>query len=155
MASIKAWRITAATYQDSAFSGEGAKEYGGRFNSVGTPLVYTAGSLALATLELMANLNNRRRLMGRVQIPVFFDEEHVLIQNASDLPDGWDASQYGEATQEIGDQWVRSQKSLVLRVQSAVVPEEHNYLINPTHPDFESIEIGDPKPLSPDPRLVN
>jgi len=155
VASIKAWRITSATYQDSAFSGEGAKEYGGRFNSVGTPLVYTAGSLALATLELMANLNNRRRLMGRVQIPVFFDEEHVLIRNAGDLPNGWDASQYGETTQEIGDRWVRSQKSLVLRVPSAVVPEEHNYLINPTHPDFESLEIGDPKPLSPDPRLVN
>lgn len=154
MASITAWRISAARYAETAFSGEGAKQYGGRFNSVGVPLVYTSGSLALATLELLARIRRRQRLVDRVCLSVTFDEDDVLAYGASDLPDGWDARPYGAASQRVGDAWVRSQSSLVLRVPSVVVPRESNYLINPRHPDVDRLEIGAPEPLDPDPRIT-
>jgi len=152
---ITAWRITPARYKDTAFGGEGAKEYGGRFNRVGTPMVYTSESLALATLELLTKINSRSRAKGRVCLPVRFDEAQVLVREEDDLPEGWDARPYGPASQEIGDAWVRSQASLVLRVPSIVVPREHNYLINPRHPDASDLEIGEPEPLDLDPRILS
>jgi hypothetical protein len=67
---ITAWRITSEKYADTAFSGEGAKEYSGRFNSVGIPVVYTSASISLATLEPLAKARERQRLSGRVALPV-------------------------------------------------------------------------------------
>lgn len=153
MSTIDAWRITSAEYQDEAFTGKGAKQYGGRFNSIGTPVVYTADSLALATLELLANTNKRSRLAGHVCIPVSFEEKQVLVRDREELPDGWDARPYGPVSQQVGDRWIRSEESLILRVPSVVMPREHNYLINPNHPNVGSPEIGEPEPLNPDPRL--
>lgn len=154
MGTITAWRISPAQYQDAAFSGAGAKKYGGRFNSVGTPMAYASASLALATLELLARTNKRQRLTGRVVLPVTFQEEHVTIYDAGDLPIGWDARPYGPASQQVGDAWAEAQASLVARVPSVVVPSEHNYLINPRHPDAGALAFGEPRPLRPDPRLV-
>lgn len=153
MSKITAWRITAKTYQDTAFSGAGAEEYGGRFNSVGTPVVYTSESLSLAMLELLVKAGERQRLTGRVFISVVFREEHVTAYDREALPDGWDERPYGPASQQVGDEWVEAEASLVLRVPSVVVPLEHNYLINPRHPDAEELEVGTPQPLEPDPRL--
>lgn len=153
MSSTTAWRITSEKYADTAFSGKGAEEYGGRFNSVGTPVVYTSESISLATLELLAKAGKRRRLSGRVVLPAAFDEKRVIVYEKEDLPEGWDARPYGPASQQVGDQWVESEASAVLRVPSVVVPAEHNYLINPRHPEFEELEIGEPRPLAPDPRL--
>lgn len=149
---ITAWRISPAEYRSTAFSGEGAKEYGGRFNSVGTPIIYTAGSLALAMLELLVRVNSRRRLQNRVCLPVQFRDTHVAEQ-AAELPDDWDARPYTAASQQMGDAWIQSERSLVLRVPSVVVPQEPNYLINPRHPHFDELEFGDPTPLQLDPRL--
>ena len=154
MGEIKVWRITSEKYAESAFSGEGAETYGGRFNSVGTPVVYTSESLALATLEMLAKLNERRRLADRVCIPAVFDEDQVVVCKENDLPDVWDVRPYAPASQRIGDQWVADEESLVLRVPSVVVPREHNYLINPHHPDIGDLEIGEPEPLKPDPRIL-
>ncbi|MCS3698609.1 RES family NAD+ phosphorylase [Salinibacter ruber] len=153
MSKTTAWRITSEKYAETAFSGEGAKEYGGRFNSPGTPVVYTSESISLATLELLAKAGGRRRLSRRVVLPVTFREEHLITQGAEDLPGGWDDRPYGSASQQVGDKWVQSGRSLVLRVPSVVVPAEHNYLINPEHPTFGELEIGEPRPLKPDPRL--
>ena len=153
MNTITAWRITAEKYLDTAFSGRGAEEYGGRFNRVGTPLVYASESLSLATLELLAQTGSRRRLRGRVAIPVTFSDDYVAERTADELPEGWDQRPYGSASQEVGEAWIESEESLVLRVPSVVVPVEHNYLINPQHPDVLDLETGEPRPLNPDPRL--
>lgn len=154
MGEIKVWRITSEKYAGSTFSGKGAETYGGRFNSVGTPVVYTSGSLALATLEMLAKLNERGRLADRVCIPAVFDEDQVVACETSDLPELWDARPYVPASQKVGDRWVDNEESLVLRIPSVVVPREHNYLINPTHPDFDDLEIGEPELLEPDPRIL-
>ncbi len=86
-------------------------------------------------------------------LPVAFDEPQVIAYEGKDLPEGWDARPYGPASQQVGDQWIESEASVVLRVPSVVVPAEHNYLINPGHPEFGELEIGEPRPLRPDPRL--
>jgi RES domain-containing protein len=151
---IKAWRITSEKYAGSAFSGEGAEAYGGRFNSVGTPVVYTSASLALATLELLAKLNERRRLANRVCIPVVLDEGRVVACEASGRPDSWDARPYVPASQEIGDRWVGNEESLVLRVPSVVALREHNDLIPPEHPDVEELGIGESERLDLNLRIL-
>ncbi len=153
MSKTTAWRITPEKYADTAFSGEGAKEYGGRFNSVGTPVVYTSESISLATLELLAKAGRRQRLSGRVVLPAAFDEKRVIAYEEEDLPEDWNERPPGPASQKIGDEWIESEASVVLKVPSVVVPPEYNYLINPGHPEFEEIEIGEPRPLNPDPRL--
>ena len=150
---ITAWRITQAQYQDTAFSGEGAKRYGGRFNSVGVPVVYTAESMALATLELLVRVNQRKHLDAYVRIPASFSSDHVTVPDA--LPEAWDARPYGPVSQAVGDEWARSESSLVLKVPSVVEPMESNYLINPLHPDRGALDIGDPMPLRLDPRLLD
>ena len=150
---ITAWRITQAQYQDTAFSGEGARQYGGRFNSVGVPVVYTAESIALATLELLVRVNQRKHLKRYVRISARFSRDHVTVPES--LPAGWDAHPYSSASQAVGDKWAQGQQSLVLKVPSVVEPMESNYLINPLHPDYDALEIGDPTPLQLDARLLN
>ena len=154
MSSITAWRISPARYQATAFSGEDAKEHGGRWGSVGTPLVYTSASLALATLELLVRIGARERLGERVCLPITFRDAHVQVRNIGDLSDGWDARPYTAISQAIGDRWVDAGASLVLRLPSVVVPTEYTYLINPRHPAFDEVELGRPRPLQLDPRLL-
>jgi RES domain-containing protein len=137
------WRIVDPKYAESAFSGIGAEIAGGRFNSKGRRMVYTAGSVSLAMLEQLVQANKRRRLRGHVCIPVTFEETFVEAHDADSLPKGWDARPYRHASQDFGDRWLREQRSLVLCVPSVVVPQEYNYLINPSHPDMGAVEIGD------------
>lgn len=145
------WRITHARYADEAFGGEGARRYGGRFNSPGVPMIYTAGSLALATLELLVRLNQRRRMAPYVRRSASFPARLLLIPDA--LPAGWDDLPYGSSSQEWGDVWIRDETSLALKVPSVVEPLESNYLINPRHPAFDQLKLGEPAPLRIDPRL--
>jgi RES domain-containing protein len=116
-------------------------------------VVYTSESISLATLELLAKAGQRQRLSGRVVLPVTFDENHVIAYETEDLPEGWDEGPYGPVSQTVGDRWVESEASAVLRVPSVVVLAEHNYLINPRHPEVEELEVGEPRPLAPDLRL--
>ncbi|GAB5521758.1 MAG: RES family NAD+ phosphorylase [Rhodothermales bacterium] len=148
------WRITHERYQADAFSGLGAERYGGRFNSPGHRLVYTASSISLALLELLVQANSRERLKQHVCIPATFDGEWVEQPSVDALPAGWNARPYGRASQAFGDQWLREQRSLVLSVPSIVNPYERNCLINPAHPYFGRIELGEPVPAPFDSRLA-
>ena len=124
----------------------------GRWHSQGQRVVYSSSSLALATLELFVNLQNRRQLgryvKSRILIP-----EGLVTELGADLaaafvrdPDGFDA-------RGCGDAWLSGKTSCVLRVPSRVVPEEANYLLNPLHPDFGKITAMT-EPYVSDPRLL-
>ena len=134
----EAWRIVKEKYARSAFDGEGARRAGGRFNSPGRPVVYTSESLALAELEILGNLGSY--VAFRVRIP----DEHISELDRSTLPDHWRDDPAPQAVRRIGDRWHQSGRSLALRVSSAVVPSEDNVLINPEHPEIDSIEIDGP-----------
>jgi RES domain-containing protein len=149
----RGWRIAKASHAAAAFDGEGARLYGGRWNSPGTALVYTAESEALAALELLVHLRAPQLLAAYVSIPADFDEELVQSLAAASLPSGWRRYPAPSALQQIGDRWVLEARSVVLRVPSAVVPRESNFLLNPLHRDFARVALGRPVPFEFDARL--
>jgi RES domain-containing protein len=151
---ITAWRIAKRRHAENAFDGEGARRYGGRWNSPGRPAVYVSESRALATLEILAGLETPAMMPAYVLIKVEFDHRLVTEFDVQRLPKGWNASPPGDATQKIGDDWLDSAASVALRVPSAVVPGEFNYVMNPLHPGFRAVKIGRPEQLYLDPRIL-
>jgi len=137
------------------FSGVGAETYGGRFNSPGNKVVYTAGSLSLGILELVLQGNKKERLHGLVYATASFDSELVNTIDVGDLPDNWDARPATSESQLFGDGWIQAQESVVLRVPSVVVPDEYNYMLNPNHPSFDHVEIGEVREIDLDSRLIH
>ena len=151
---LTAYRITQKKYLATAFDGEGAKLNGGRWNSLGTRMVYTAGSLSLATLEILVHTEDISTIYGLYSvIPVEFDESLVQKMDVETLPRRWNAPETIANTQIIGDEWIRSMSSVLLAVPSAVTIHEKNFLINPIHPDFPQITLGPGFEFEPDPRL--
>jgi len=154
MADVTVWRLTHERYAKSAFSGEGARRHGGRFNSEGTPIVYASESLALAVLETLTGVEHYHQLRSYTFFRVRLSGEMASGLSETDLPDGWDQHPLSSQSQQVGDQWTRREASVALRVPSVVVPYSHNYLLNPSHPSFEEIEIGAGESLPVDRRLI-
>jgi len=152
---ITAWRITKEKYQDTAFTGKGAEDSGGRWNSQGTRIVYASSSVSLSILEILVNLERNLVFSSYVVIPIRFDDSLLFQLNDDDLPEGWAALPPPVTSQYVGDEWVISKSSLILGIPSAVVPIETNYMINPGHPGIDKITIGKPIPLPFDERLEN
>lgn len=150
----RAWRIVKERHVETAFDGEGARLFGGRWNSPGVPAVYASESRALATLEVLAGLQTNSLLPGYVLIPAEFDGSLVVAIELDEVPADWRQNPPAPSTQRLGDDWIARGKSAVLRVPSALVPKESNFVLNPRHPDFSAIRVQEPEPLSMDPRLL-
>lgn len=148
---IKAWRIVKSKHAGSAFEGEGARLFGGRWNSVGTRMVYTSASRSLAALETLVHLNPPV-FFDFVIIPVTFDRR--LVETLKDLPQNWREEPPVRSGQLTGDAWIREKRSAVLEVPSAVMPGEFNFLLNPMHPDFRKLKTGEPDTFTFDRRLL-
>jgi RES domain-containing protein len=151
---VGAWRLLKTRYLAGAFDGEGAREFGGRWNSPGVPVVYLAESLALAALEVLVHLQDAGPLPAYSAIPVHFDARLMHTLSAQDLPADWRTSPPPAVLRAIGDAWVRSGKSVVLAVPSAVVESERIFLLNPAHRAFRKVRIGPAQPFAMDARLV-
>lgn len=149
-----AWRIVKTKRAATAFDGEGARRAGGRWNSVGTPMVYTSATIALASLEILVHLEDSSVLPHYSVLPVEFDAAQVIELNSAKLPPNWRDAVAPAVLQQISDAWVSAQNSVILRVPSVIVPSENNYLINPRHPDFATLKIGPPQPFEFDSRLL-
>ena len=147
------WRITTRRFVDTAFSGEGARLFGGRWNRPGQSLVYTAESRSLALLEMLVQDDPLRAhyVLIPAFVPATVSTEHL---QAASLPKGWRSLAERAQLQALGANWLRESRSCVLAVPSAVVPAELNFLINPLHPDFAGITVGQPEPLETDLRLI-
>ncbi len=150
---ITVWRITKARLARHAFDGQGARRFGGRWNSKGTPMVYTAGSQALAVLEMLVHLQDAGLLEHYRFIPVTIDQELVQEMDLAILPKNWNRRPAPLVTAAIGDAWIAAGASPVLRVPSVVIPNEYNYLLNPAHHDFAKLRIGKPVGYRMDVRL--
>ena len=147
------WRLCAAKYADCAYDGEGAKLYGGRWTPAGMPVAYCAESRALAVVEVLANVDEPERLFDLAWTFVPAEVPSELIESPARFPDSWRQYPHSSATQEFGATWPKDARSVTLRVPSAVVPGEFNYLINPAHDDFKRVKIGSPEEFAFDPRL--
>jgi RES domain-containing protein len=146
-------RIVTARFAEVAFSGEGARRYGGRWNRKGVPLVYTAGSQSLAMLEMLVQDEplRARYTMIPAQIPA---DLTIARLNREQLPSDWRDAAALETLRALGSEWAVGLTSGVLAVPSAVVPNETNYLLNPRHPDFGRIAVGAAQELITDLRLM-
>ncbi len=148
------YRIVSPKWAHDAFSGEGARLMGGRWNSPGRAMVYLGGSRALAALEMLVHLTSpmSRQLPFRI-LEVKILRELVTNYPAKILPKGWRSSPVTKSTQEIGDDWIDASSQLAISVPSVMIPEETNILLNPHHPDYKKIVVGGAKEFSFDKRL--
>lgn len=151
---MRVWRICARRHAAHAFSGQGARSYGARWNHRGVAIVYTAGSLSLATLELFVNLDPDEAPDDLVAIAaVIPDHVSLLHVREDELAADWRQYPAPATLQDIGSAWAASGATAVLAVPSAVIPEETNYLLNPAHADFARIEFELPQAFHFDPRM--
>jgi RES domain-containing protein len=150
---LSVWRLTTARFARSAFSGEGARLYGGRWNRKGVLLVYTAASQSLAMLEMLVQDEplRARYVIIEARIPKSVTIDRIKIE---DLPPEWREIEAREQLRAIGTEWARNRNAAVLAVPSAVIPAELNYLINPLHPHFRRIKIAKPQKFETDLRLI-
>lgn len=151
---FQVWRLCKGEYVETAFSGIGARDYPGRWNQKGWPVVYTAASLSLAALEYFVHLDpdlmpeNLMAIAATIPASV-----RITRLTVDDLPGNWRDTPAPDILSQIGTEWLRSKETAVLAVPSVIVPVEVNYLINPAHRDFRKIRIGAPQPFTFDPRM--
>ena len=140
---ITAYRVCRAIH--ARLDGEGSKLAGGRWNSPGHAVVYLAESVALAVLENLVHMSRENFPSGYVVVKVAVPDSLLVLS----LDHHWRLG----GQQDIGDSWLASLWSPVLKVPSAVVPGAYNFLLNPEHPDFSRIRVEPPVPFRFDERL--
>jgi RES domain-containing protein len=149
-----AWRIVRAVRLRTALTGEGSRVYGGRWNSRGTSVIYVSEHESLAALELFVHTMPLVPTERYFSLRVDWDDKLTEYFPIKNLPRGWDAEPPMSASMQIGDEWVRSARSLALALPSLLSKSEINFLLNPKHPDFKKVKVGPPVEYRFDPRLL-
>lgn len=153
---VHGYRLVKKKWAREAFTGEGARLFGGRWNSRGYPCVYLAGSESLAMLEVMVHLESYALLHQYQLYRVGIAQPEVDHLGKEDIPDNWRDELAPEETAVIGNRWLdRDPPGLALAVPSIIVPRELNYLLNPSSPNYSDL-VGAAELLdfNPDPRLL-
>jgi len=151
---ITAFRVVKERHAADAFTGEGSRGFGGRWNHKGAGVVYLSDSLALAALEQFIHLGR-----GGLHIPfVYFtieipDHVSVTVIEPDALPKDWRREPPPNSTKNLGSQWVKSKISALLRVPAVILPLGFNYIANIAHPGFRDIKISDPESFTFDSRM--
>jgi RES domain-containing protein len=151
---ITAWRLLKKSLAKHAFDGEGARLFGGRWNSPGTRMVYCSATASLALLEVFANVQRPDFAAQFVLISCTFDESLVAQLDVKDLPTDWRSSPGPPELQQMGDAWIQDGETPILAVPSAIIEHEQNYLLNPQHAAFRRIKRARAKPFTFDLRLL-
>jgi RES domain-containing protein len=120
-------------------SGEGSKKWGGRWNSPGLAVVYTSGVISLSLLELLIYQSSYEEIVINHLMRIKVPENVYQSLSTSSLKAGWQHDI--EYCRFIGNEFLQNKNALMLKVPSAIIPEEHNFLINPLHPDFEKCSL--------------
>jgi RES domain-containing protein len=146
------WRVVKRQHAATAFDGNAAQRFGGRWNSPGRRAVYASATKSLALLEILVHLDAGGPLPEFVAF-TFAVDDRLITPPTVRLPRDWRSARGMATTQEIGDAWLVSAQGLALAVPSAIVPEELSYVVNPTHPAFAALSFGRAQPFTLDPRL--
>jgi RES domain-containing protein len=150
---MQAFRIVKKRHALDAFSGEGARAYGGRWNEPGVPMVYAACTRALAALESLAHFAGAERRIAFVIYELEVPDALVMQLPVARLPPDWRREEPSASTQAIGSDWQRRGQSVALLVPSVLIPQESCLLLNPEHPDTDKVTIRFPEPFEFDGRL--
>lgn len=148
---MEVYRVSKRQYQQDII-GTGAYLAGGRWNTAGNYILYTAASRSLAILEVLIHIS-RNRPLDDYSIAVLYIPDKLFIDavNPANLMANWREAY--KQTQPIGDQWLVDKPSLSLKVPSAIVKAEYNYLLNPNHEAFNQIKVLDYEPFQFDERF--
>jgi RES domain-containing protein len=136
------WRLCRAPFAD--LSGEGARRFGGRWNSPGRPVVYAASTAALAVLEVRVHLDLSPELLPDDYVLAKIDFDDLATEVVTAVP---------PEPRILGDGWLAERRSPLLEVPSVIVPESTNLLFNPTHPAADAARIAFTRPFEFDRRL--
>ena len=147
---MKVYRISNIKYTEH-LNGEGAYRVGGRWNSKGIRMVYTSTSIALASLEVLVHTDGLPIPKGMILLT--FDVPDKYIQQLENPPLNWNEIPPKGAAKVVGDEFVRSEKVLGLKVPSAIIPEEYNVLLNPMHTDMNRVKLISQRDYAFDGRL--
>jgi RES domain-containing protein len=154
---VDVWRLTRPDYAND-LAGEGNRQFGARWNSPGTGVVYASDHLSLCVLETFVHLPNALRLL----LPLMTAVTMALPNDASgldvsrrDLPDDLYDIATARRCRAIGDAWLSEQRHLILTAPSLVVPQERNVMINPAHPLMRRVKIVSVEEFKLDPRLAS
>jgi RES domain-containing protein len=150
---MRVWRIARKVYDP--LDGEGPRRFGGRWNSRGAPVVYTAGHLSLSVLEVLVHadpdLIPNDLAVFEIEVPDGISTEQVPVET---LPEDWQTIPEHRVCRQLGDAWLERGEKCVLSVPSAIIPEETNYLINPAHAESARVRVVRSRPFVFDPRLL-
>lgn len=146
------YRIAKRPYAD--LSGTGARLYGGRWNSEGRSMVYLTSSRSLAVLEALVHLSPTNLPLDFCIMTIDAPDNFAEIK-VEQLPQNWNDYPEPNSLKHIGKDFLLKQKHLFLKVPSAIVNEEYNYLLNPLHPDAGLVKIISTQPFAFDQRLTN
>lgn len=147
------YRIAREKYQND-LSGTGAEINGGRWNNKGTKVLYTASSIALAMTEVAVHIPFGIFPNGYSVVSIEIPEVDMAIVSLADLEGtAWNLHPPSHITQKIGDDFIKVNQYLVLKVPSVVAFGDFNYLINPEHTEFSRVKIIDINPFGFDQRL--
>ena len=150
---MRFWRICRRRYAADSASGEGARLYGGRWNSRGVPMVYASTSLALAAVETFVNLEPNLQPKDLISIEGNIpDGLEISRVDLKTLPANWHETR-DESLRRFGDDWIRAGQTAALLVPSAAIRGEWNVLLNPAHGDFSKIRFRKPQPFEFDVRM--
>ena len=151
---MRVWRIARERFLETAYTGEGAWLYAGRWNPIRTRMVYTSTSLALAAVELFVNLEPRDAPEDLVAVSATWLDGEVSIETVpvEALPPDWRALEHREL-RAMGAAWITARRFAAWMVPSAAVEGEWNVLLNPAHPDFAKITLAEPRSFRFDPRM--
>jgi RES domain-containing protein len=150
---MRIWRLCRAPYAAEAFSGEGARRFGGRWNSRGVPMVYCSSSLALAAIEMFVHLEPNLQPADLVSLAAELPPgEPAQRLDVDDLPPEWWSDDF-EPLRALGDAWIRAKTSLAMMVPSAPIHSEWNVLVNPLHPRIGELRVEPAEPFIFDARM--
>ena len=154
---MRVYRIYRKRRRDVAFSGQGARIGGARWNLPGTPVVYACSTISLCLLEFCVHFDPTAGDITQLGLEYRWadipESSPRFETQQRDLPENWNQIPWPSSTQHLGSAWMRQRKYLAVSVPSVVVPMERNFLLNPAHTQFSEIQIGPPLALDIDPRL--
>ncbi len=144
------YRFARAAFSND-LTGEGARLFGGRWNSKGTSAVYASLSISLSLLELLIHSVSYEEILSNDLLSLETGSLAITEISAAQLKEGWQQDE--EYTRYIGDEFLHSLATPLLKIPSVIIPEEYNMLINPKHADSKKIKLKSHRDFSFDARL--
>jgi len=137
---MNVYRLAKGSFEKD-LTGEGSRLFGGRWNHIGVPCLYSSESMALALLEYSVNIEVYSIPRALCMVTIDISEDKILEVKTPSMPGNWKAAPAPTETKDYGTSILFELKSLIIKIPSTIIEEEYNYLINPLHKDISNVKI--------------